>query len=117
MTLICCTWRALKKRVERYEEENRKLTEGIESIGTDYNHMVSTCGWLEERNAELESENKRLKEILREVLPTIPKNRCSICDVEMLSDACKARTDGRTCFKWKYEDEVRALIGGEENDT
>lgn len=54
-------------------------------------------------------ENKRMKFLLRELLQG-QKQNCSDCDVEILSTACKARTNGSTCFKSKYFDEVMELI-------
>lgn len=55
------------------------------------------------------AENKRMKFLLRELLMNQRKN-CSDCNVEMLSEECKKRPDGATCFVWKYLDEVMELI-------
>lgn len=54
-------------------------------------------------------ENKRMKFLLRELIQG-QKQNCSDCDVEILSTACRARTNGSTCFKSKYFDEVMELI-------
>ena len=57
------------------------------------------------------TENKRMKFLLRELLMNQRKN-CSDCNVDMLSEECKKRPDGATCFVWKYLDEVMELING-----
>lgn len=55
------------------------------------------------------AENKRMKELMWELILSQRKN-CSECDVEMLSEECKARPDGSTCFKWKHLEEAIKLI-------
>lgn len=55
------------------------------------------------------AERERMKFLLRELLMNQRKN-CSDCNVEMLSEECKKRPDGATCFVWKYLDEVMELI-------
>ena len=55
------------------------------------------------------AERERMKFLLRELLMNQRKN-CSDCNVDMLSEECKKRPDGATCFVWKYLDEVMELI-------
>lgn len=78
-----------------YEEGNRQL----ESKYWDSQRLID----------QYAAENKRMKFLLRELLQG-QKQNCSDCDVEILSTACKARTNGNTCFKSKYFDEVMELI-------
>lgn len=59
--------------------------------------------------SEYQAENKRLKELVFELILGQRKN-CSECDVEMLSEECKARPDDATCFRWKHLDEALELI-------
>lgn len=48
----------------RLDGEIHRLTEKLEEVGTDYNNMVDTCGFLEERNREYH-------ELLREIQPVL----------------------------------------------
>jgi len=48
----------------RLDGEIHRLTEKLEEVGTDYNNMVDTCGFLE-------SKNKGYYELLRKVQPVL----------------------------------------------
>lgn len=48
----------------RLDGEIHRLTEKLEEVGTDYNNMVDTCGFLE-------SENKGYAELLHKVQPVL----------------------------------------------
>lgn len=93
---------ALKIKGECEQAFRQGYEEGIRQLESKY--------WDSQRLIDqYAAENKRMKFLLRELLMNQRKN-CSDCNVEMLSEECKKRPDGNTCFKSKYFDEVMELI-------
>ena len=103
----------MQETIDRYEAENRKLTEEKEELGGAYNDATLGIGYLEQRCEELEARAKEYKRLLKAAMDDIYKgNGCSI-------DCCICTNrdkDFRVCYghpQWRYTEEALKLIGEE----
>ena len=68
----------VKAMIKAYIEEIDRLNAKLDELGTDFNGMVSTVGYMEEQVSnyktqmlKLDEENQSLKSLLREIQPVL----------------------------------------------
>ena len=78
---------------------------------------VSTVGFLEEKNAELEKKVERMKKILKDATVDLHISRhCMTCIYDLNDPSqCTDCTTGRN-YQWRHYEEVSRMIGGGEDD-
>lgn len=116
---LMAKFREMQATIDRYEAENRKLTEEKEELGGLYNDASLGIGYLEQRCEELETREKEYKRLLKAAVEDMHNgDGCSLnCNV------CKnANEEFYKCYghpKWRYKDEAFKLIGEEpwQRDT
>ena len=117
---LMAKFREMKETIDRYEAENRKLTEEKEELGGLYNDASLGIGYLEQRCEELETREKEYKRLLKEALHDIIylmryHDPCEVC--ALLDDEGECHSDGDDCeenYKWRYNEKAEKLIGGED---
>ena len=81
---------------------------------TDFLYVAS----LGKRLEQVEKENAKLKELLKnavEILDQIAKSNSDICFTGTSCNKCSLYQTDTIC-KWKYADEALKLIGGNKNE-
>lgn len=115
---LTAKFRQMQATIDRYEAENRKLTEEKEELGGLYNDASLGIGYLEQRCEELEKREKEYKRLLKEAVEDIRKlgdngNGC------LYTGACVDcplyKDESSECRCWNRETEALDLIG-ETND-
>lgn len=87
--------RQMQETIDRYEAENRKLTEENDELGGLYNDASLGIGYLEQRCEELETREKEYKRLLKAAVETFSEVSCNV--------------------EWRFKAEALKLIG-ETND-
>ena len=106
--------RQMQETIDRYEAENRKLTEENEELGGLYNDASLGIGYLEQRCEELETREKEYKRLLKAAVGTLNDSSC----VKECRQ-CKWNNEGceMSCrFAWIHTDKATELIGDEGDD-
>lgn len=108
-----CKLREMQETIERYEAENRKLTEEKEELGGAYNDASLGIGYLEQRCEELEKREKEYKRLLLLAcadIHFIAETFNTECG-SMACSECPFTAD--ECTQWVHEKEALDLIGEE----
>lgn len=113
---LMAKFRQMQVTIDRYEAENRKLTEEKEELGRLYNDASLGIGYLEQRCEELEKREKEYKRLLL----------LACADIHFIAETfheeCWVMHGAEYIFgieenhtKWAHEAEALELIG-EAND-
>lgn len=107
---LAAKFRQMQATIDRYEAENRKLTEEKEELGGAYNDASLGIGYLEQRCEELETREKEYKRLLKEAVNEMAQlgGQCS----DNAIHCCNCPFE--ECGKFSFHDEIMELIGGEE---
>lgn len=108
-----CKLREMQATIDRYEAENRKLTEEKEELGGAYNDASLGIGYLEQRCEELEAREKEYKRLLLLAcadIHLIAETFNTECG-SMACSECPFTAD--ECTQWVHEKETLDLIGEE----
>ena len=111
---LMAKFRQMQVTIDRYEAENRKLTEEKEELGGLYNDASLGIGYLEQRCEELETREKEYKRLLKAAVEDLNSiNRVLEDDILCMKYiACKGCPfNGDNCNKWRYADKAEKLIG------
>jgi len=97
--------RQLKSRVKELEEENKALDKKLQMVIQVSGELCDKCGWAMKFpgdlcRCELEEENKRLKEGLRNIKVHDP------WDADSDGSYVWSSTNGNKCYLYKYVDEL-----------
>ena len=113
---LMAKFRQMQVTIDRYEAENRKLTEEKEELGGLYNDASLGIGYLEQRCEELETREKEYKRLLKAAVEDLNSINRVLEDNNLCMKyiACKGCPfNGENCNKWRYADEAEKLIGEE----
>ena len=94
---IAAKFRRMQVAIDRYEAENRKLTEENEELSGAYNDASLGIGYLEQRCEELETREKEYKRLLKSAI----------------ENAQSVDVNGDVRYDWIGAYEAEKLIGGE----
>ena len=110
---LTAKFRQMQVTIDRYEAENRKLTEEKEELGGLYNDASLGIGYLEQRCEELEAREKEYKRLLLLAcadIHFIAETFNTECG-SMACSECPFTAD--ECTQWVHEKEALELIGEE----
>jgi chromosome segregation ATPase len=110
---LAAKFRQMQETIDRYETENRKLTEEKEELGGAYNDASLGIGYLEQRCEELEARAKEYKRLLLLACADI-HFIAETFNTECGSMACsECPFAAEKCTQWVHEKEALDLIGEE----
>lgn len=107
--------RQMQETIDRYEAENRKLTEEKEELGGLYNDASLVIGYLEQRCEELETREKEYKRLLEAAVKDLENEKqCRNCEYQGtgLGTICLGCRGEK--WEWRCIGEAEKLIGGED---